>query len=185
MIITIGGAPGSGKSTVGRMLATNLNIPFFGMGEIRRKYALQQGITLEVLNERAKTDRSSDDLVDKHQADLAKHHRSFVLDSRLGFHFLPKSIKVYVTVDRRAAAQRIFDQRRDSEHWNTVEEGMLSLQKREEGDRQRYLHLYGIDPTDLSQYDLVVDSSKTNPIELMEQIISFLKKKGQQLEKSL
>ena len=62
MIITIGGAPGSGKSTVGRMLATNLNIPFFSMGDIRRAYALERGLTIEQLNELAKVDPSSDRL---------------------------------------------------------------------------------------------------------------------------
>jgi cytidylate kinase len=178
MIITIGGAPGSGKSTVGRMLATRLGVPFFSMGDIRRSYAREHGMTLTQLNELAISDPTSDYLVDEHQKELPKEVKTFVLDSRLGFKFLPQSFKVYVTVDRRAAAERIFTQRRDIEEWSSVEDGMRSLAARETGDRERYLKLYGADPADFSQYDLVLDSSKTNPLELMEEIMTFLQKKG-------
>jgi CMP/dCMP kinase len=177
MIITIGGAPGSGKSTVGRMLATNLNVPFFGMGEVRRQYALAHGMSLEELNEQAKTDPTSDHMVDNYAAELGKTLPSFVLDGRVGFHVIPHSIKIYVKVEVRVAAERIFSQRRESEHWETVEDGIESLQKREVGDRQRYMQLYRVDPTDPSHYDLVIDSTGKNPVELLEEVLAFLREK--------
>lgn len=178
MIITIGGAPGSGKSTVGRMLATRLGLPFFSMGDIRRRYALERGMTIQQLNELAVRDPESDHLVDEYQRKLPLTESSFVLDSRLGCHFLPDSIKIYLTVDRQAAAERILTQRRDSEQWDSVEEGMAALAAREEGDRKRYMRLYGIDPCDTRIYDIVIDSTGKNPLETMEEIVRVLKERS-------
>ena len=37
MIITISGLPGSGKSTIGKMLAKKLGYKFYSMGDLRGK----------------------------------------------------------------------------------------------------------------------------------------------------
>jgi len=178
LIITIGGSPGSGKSTIGRMLATRFGIPFFSMGEVRRQYALEHGMTLAELNARAEHDVTSDHLVDKFQEKLPEKYDSFIVDSRLGFHFLTQSIKIYIKVDRKVAAERIFPLRRDSEHWHTVEEGITALQARESSDKLRYMQYYGLDPADTSHYDIILDSTKTNPLEMLSQVVDFLKKRN-------
>lgn len=178
LIITIGGSPGSGKSTLGRMLAAHLGVPFFSMGELRRKYALEHHMTINELNVKAEKDPFSDKLVDEYQQTLAEKHESFVIDSRLGFHFIPRSVKLFIHIKREIAAARIFALRRDSEHWKSVEEGVRTLGEREASDKLRYKHLYKVDPSDLSQYDLVLDSSNTTPEELLEQVIAFLKEQN-------
>ena len=40
--ITISGLAGSGKSTVGRLLASKLNVPFISMGNTTRAFAQAQ-----------------------------------------------------------------------------------------------------------------------------------------------
>ena len=47
MQITIGGMPGSGKSTIGKMLAKSLGYKYYSIGEIRRELAQKRGLTME------------------------------------------------------------------------------------------------------------------------------------------
>ncbi|MDD9953066.1 MAG: AAA family ATPase [Candidatus Woesearchaeota archaeon] len=175
MIITISGDPGSGKSTLGRMLAAEFGIPFFSMGDVRREFAADQGMTITELNERAKTDATSDELVDNFQSTLPEKHESFVIDSRLGFHFIPQSVKIFVHCEPNEAARRILEQNREGESFSTVEEGAQSIVERRAMDTERYLQLYHIDPTDEAHYDFVIDSTNITPMEKMDKVLAFLK----------
>lgn len=178
VIITIHGTAGSGKSTLGKLLAARLQIPFFDMGAIRKQYALDHGMTLAELNRLGETDPSSDHLVDEYQRELPKAHPSFVITCRVGFHFLPQSVKIYVTSDLRVAAERIFPLKRAAEHWSSVEEGYGALLEREANDKVRFMNHYGLDITDLRQYDLVIDSTNESPLGMLETVLAFLRERG-------
>ena len=51
MIITISGKPGSGKSTVAKIIAAKLGLNKYSIGDLRGKMALDRGITIDELNE--------------------------------------------------------------------------------------------------------------------------------------
>ena len=104
MIITLGGTPGSGKSTVGKILAEELSYEFLSMGGIRREFAKKNGMTLEELNERAKKDPESDNMVDEYLKELAKKD-GLIIDARLGWYFIPDSFKVWVTASEEERAK--------------------------------------------------------------------------------
>jgi predicted cytidylate kinase len=179
MIITLGGEPASGKSSVGRVLAARLGLPFFSMGDIRRAYAHEHGITLEELNRRAQTDPTSDKLVDEKQATLDEEYpRGFVLDSRLGFLYLPQSLKIFLTVDARVAAERLVASERAGERAETVDEALASLSRRMREDRERYVQLYDVDYLDRSQYDLVIDTTGKTVEEIVGQVFDVIKQEG-------
>ena len=50
MIITISGTPGSGKSTVAKMIATKLGFKHYSTGDFMRQMAKERGISLEELS---------------------------------------------------------------------------------------------------------------------------------------
>jgi cytidylate kinase len=178
VIVTLGGNPGSGKSTLGKLLAAKLSVPFFSMGDIFRSYAAKQGISIEELSRRAKDDPTIDHEVDKHQASLDEEYpRGFVVDSRLGYHFVPQAVKVFVRIDPHVAAARVFAVKRAVEHWTSVEEGERSLASRQSLDRERYLELYDTDPLDLDNYDLVLDSTARTPEELLADVLAYLRER--------
>lgn len=178
MIVTIAGDPGSGKSTLAKALAKALGLPHFSMGDIFRKLAQEQGMSVEEFTRLAERDPDAwDRRIDPYQQRLPEEHPSFVMDSRLGFHFLPQSVKLYVKVDREVAAKRLFAQQRAEERMASVEDGMRHLKARQESERTRYLRLYGVDHTDPSQYDLVLDSTRLTQEETLSRVLDFLKER--------
>lgn len=178
MIITICGTPGSGKGTVGKILARKLHYKYYSMGDVRRKYALDHNMTIEELNKLAETDPSSDELVDKFQVDIGKKEDDIVVDSRLGFHFIPKSYKIFMSVDPAVGAQRIMDAHRAGENYKSLDEAMQGLRTRMDSDMKRYQALYHVNPYDTRKngYNRVIDTSESTPEELVKTILEAMKK---------
>jgi cytidylate kinase len=179
VIITIAGDPGSGKSTLARQLAARLGVPHFSMGDLYREFAQRQGLDVLEYAKRAEADPDFwDRKADAYQAELPKKHPSFVIDSRLGFHFLPQSIKIYLKVDRNEAAMRVMGDQREEERWHSAEEGVRALETRQRSELARYTRLYGLDHTDPKHFDLVLDTTHLNAEEKFEKAMEFLAQKG-------
>ena len=99
MIITISGKPGSGKSTVAELIAKRLSLKHYSIGNFMREIAKEKGISLLELGKIAEKERWVDDELDKRQIELGGREDGFVIDSRLGFHFIPKSVKIFLDVN--------------------------------------------------------------------------------------
>lgn len=175
MIITISGKAGSGKTTVGRKLAERLNYDFLSIGEIRRKIAESLNMSINEFNELSKIKKEYDTMVDEYQKKLTGN---IVLDSRLGFFFHPESVKLFVDVDYEIAVNRIYNDKRKTEQFFSIEDAKKYIKMRDNEDRDRLKALYGVDFLDLKNYDLVLNSSHKTPEELVEEIVTFLKEKN-------
>jgi cytidylate kinase len=179
MIITIAGTPGSGKSTIAELLAKRLNLKHYSIGDFMRAQARKRGVSIQQLAEQARTDRSIDDANDQQLVELAKKEDDFVIDARLGWHFIPQSVKILLMVSEDEAARRIFAARRPDEKENTtLEKTREGIRKRFASEHERYKKLYNLDYADSSHYDLVIDTTKLTPEKVVETIVDFLKKKG-------
>ena len=112
MIITISGTPGSGKSTIVKILVENLRAERIYVGGIRRELAKEKSMTLTELNEYAQTHPETDVDVDEKAAaqarKLGQGKKVVVVEGRTQYHFLPESIKIFVNVDVDEAARRIW-----------------------------------------------------------------------------
>jgi len=174
MIITIGGTAGSGKTSVAFAIAKKLGYTYFGAGEIRRRYALDHGMTLEQLNELSESDPKSDHFADECMRTLAEREDNLVVDGRVAFFFIPKSIKVFIdaTLDIRAA--RVMKDCRVEEKISCLADAKASLDKRQVSDEKRYKTLYGINAFDMSNYDLVIDSTNKVIDEVAGEIYRFV-----------
>ncbi len=91
MIITISGLPGSGKSTVGKILAKKLGYEFMSLGDLRGKIAIDRGITIDELNHLGEKEGWTDKEVDDYQREYGKTHDNLVVEGRLSFYFIPRS----------------------------------------------------------------------------------------------
>ncbi len=177
MIISISGLPGSGKTTVGKLLAKKLGFKFYSIGDLRGRMAMERGLTIDQLNEIGMKEEWTDREVDEYQKELGEKEDNLIIESRLGFHFIPESVKIFLDVDLETGARRIFkNQRPDEKRKESVKEIMRALKKRIENDRMRYKKYYGIeDFMNRSHYDIVIDTTNLEIEQVVEKILKMLK----------
>jgi predicted cytidylate kinase len=175
MIITISGIAGSGKSTVAKLLAKKLNYKHYSTGDFMREIAKQRKLTLLELSKQAETNNSIDKELDKKQIELGKTKDNFVIDSRLGFHFIKNSKKVFLKVDLKEAAKRILKEKRKHEQYNDISESEKKIITRINSEDKRYKEYYNINYKDKKHYDLIIDTTNIKPEEIIKKIIEIVK----------
>jgi len=177
MIITISGKPGSGKTTAAKRIAKELGYKHLSMGDLRGRIAQRHGMTIDELNEIGKKEDWTDKEADAELVKIGKKEDDYVIDTWIGFHFIPKSIKIFLEVDEGVGAERIFkDQRPDEPKKKTAEEVEKMLKERIENSRARYKKWYKIDYLDKANYDLIIDTTKMKKKEVADKILKFIKK---------
>ena len=173
-VISIAGELASGKGTVSKLLAKDLNYTVYRNGEYVRKLAKDKGLDItsfnEYLNEHPEIDRQ----IEKSAAEYAKEHDNFIIDARLGWYAVPNSFKVYLTIDIDIAAKRAFNDpdRKSTEKFNSVEEQKQDMIRRYNMENERYFKLYNVRKEDKSNYDFVIDTSNKTPDEVKQEILS-------------
>jgi cytidylate kinase len=161
-IITIAGSPGSGKSSTARAIASALGFQHYSSGDLFRQLAAQRGESVEATNISAEIQRDIDLKVDALLQEMYRTEDKLVIDSRMAWHWMPASFKVFLLLDPDTAARRIFShlqrEGRISEDANSVEEVRKSIDRRFESEQKRYRALYGVNFTDPLNFDIVVDT---------------------------
>lgn len=176
--ITITGDLGSGKSAVSRILCERTGFQYISTGRIQRQLAQELGIDTLEMNRRADTDPSIDERIDGIFVDLGKNQDSYVVDSRMAWFFLPESFKVYLKTDIHVAVDRILgDPNRNSEQYDDRDEAIRKITARKQSENERFLTKYGADCSDLTNFNLVVDTTKRTPEEVAALIIKGLETK--------
>jgi len=178
MIITISGFPGSGKSTVGKLLAKKLDYEYLSIGDLRGKIAIKHNLTIDQLNKIGEKESWTDDEVDQELRRIGKEEDNYVIDTRIGYHFIPDSVKVFLDADIETGAERIFKgpRRPDEKKYSSIGALKGELKQRIKSDKKRYKKWYDIDFTDKSNYDIVIDTTDLTPDEVVKKILDFIKK---------
>lgn len=177
-IISLGGELASGKGTTSVILSESLGYGIYRNGEYFRKLAKESGMDVTEFNEYVKDHPEIDIQIEKSAAEYAKTHDNFIIDARLGFYAVPESFKVYLTVDINESARRAFNDpnRKSTENFATVEEQKQDILRRYKMENERYWNLYHVHKEDLSNYDLVIDTTNLKPQEVAEKIETEYKK---------
>jgi len=176
MIITIGGRSGAGKTSVARILAKKLGYKFYSMGDLRGKMAMERGMTIDELNEIGNKEIWTDKKVDEFQRRIGKTENNFVIEGWLSFYFIPHSFKVFLEVDPRVGAKRIFkDQRPDEPKQKTIAGVLKMIKKRMAESQKRYKKYYHVDCFNTKCYDLVINTTNLTINQVVNKIISELK----------
>ncbi|HYZ91483.1 MAG TPA: cytidylate kinase family protein [Actinomycetota bacterium] len=172
MIVTVGGLPGTGTSTLCRLLERELGLPYVYAGQIFRQEAAARGLTLAELNELAGSDSTVDRQLDERQLELLKKG-NVILEGRMSGWLAHTNgidaLTVWVTCDAEERIRRLVD--RDG---GDPEEQRRATDKRVEQEQDRYRRFYGAEVDDQTIYDLVLDSTSTPPAELVRRVLEEL-----------
>jgi cytidylate kinase len=180
MNITITGNLGSGKSSVAKILREK-GYEIISTGNIFRQLAMDKGLSVEEFNKQVNEaarngDRSVDKLIDDTTTKIGMERDHIVFDSRLAWHFAPQSFKVFVITDIDEASRRVFNdsQRANSESYASQEACKKALINRQKLETVRYKEIYNIDYYDMSNYNLVIESTNASPTEIAQEILDRL-----------
>tara|TARA_Y100000034_G_C6791147_1_gene354231 strand:+ start:256 stop:780 length:525 start_codon:yes stop_codon:yes gene_type:complete len=174
MRITISGTPGSGKSVASKYLSKKLKFKHYGIGDLMRDFAKKKKLGLIELSKMLEKDSTLDKKFNEDIKRLNKEN-NFILDSRLGFFFIKKGIHIFLDADFGVRAERIFKDKRKLESFKKVDDVKKEIKKRLSLERNRFRKLYKVDFTDLSHYDLVIDTTGMNAKLISEIILKYLK----------
>lgn len=174
MVITISGVPGSGKTSVGKMLAKKLGLRFYSVGDLSTEVALKRGLMLDELHAIDEKDSQTDNYLDAYQTELGRNQDNFVIEGRLSWHFIPKSFKIFLDCDIKEAARRTLSSKAErpdediSSNLTAIEQGIVD---RLASDDRRYKKYYGLDYLDKKNYDLILDTTTLMGVESVAEAI--------------
>jgi predicted cytidylate kinase len=163
-IISLTGDLGSGKSTVGEMLAQKWGVRRYYAGGWLRNWGAARGLSILEASRAAAADPTIDDQIDAAFRDMAQSNEDAIAEGRVAWHFLPQSFKIKLTVCPQLAAERIYrDKKRSSENVDTPDQIIDSIRARKENEVTRYKKIYGIDMENDANYNLIIDTSSVTP----------------------
>ncbi|NQU98503.1 cytidylate kinase family protein [Candidatus Woesearchaeota archaeon] len=177
MIITVTGFPGAGNTSLGMMLAKKLNYKFYSAGNMRKKMAVEHGMTLAEFNKLGEREDWTDKKVDNYLISVGKKEDNFVLDAKIGEYLVPDALKVFLKANLHVRAERVMKTKRKSEPFKTIEEAEKFLVQRVESDKKRYMKYYNHDAYNEKNFDLVLDTTNTNLEEEADIVLKEIRKK--------
>jgi len=188
MIITISGVPGSGKSSVAKILAEKLGYDRIYIGGLQREIAKQKGITLEQLQKLEEKDPSLDKKVDDRIRENAMAKDNIIIESRTAAGLFRKwklkksAVHVFLKCDLKVSARRIFSQKnkegclvRNERQVLSEREQMKDVKDRMRSESKRYKKYYGFDCYDESLYDIIIDTTKMTIKESADAVLMLMK----------
>jgi predicted cytidylate kinase len=172
--ITISGTPGSGKSTVGRLLSEKTGLKYVYSGDIFRKTAKKYNMSLEEFGSYCETHKEVDKELDDYQLEILRNG-NVIIEGRItgwiAYRNNIPALKVILDADIETRAGRIVN--RES---GDVEKRKQEMLNREKSEALRYKKYYNIDLKDTSIYDLVIDSADKTPDEIVDLVTQKIKR---------
>ncbi len=167
MKITISGPPGSGKTTVAKILSEKLGIKLISVGSVFRQLATEKKMSLEEFSKFAEGNPEVDVMIDKMQKEMAEKEEKAIIEGRLsGWMVKDAKLRVYIFADAEVRYGRIA--KREGREINEVRR---ETKLREEIEKRRYQKFYGIDVDDWKIYDLIVNSTRISAEKIAEIIL--------------
>jgi cytidylate kinase len=151
-------------------VAAALGLEHVYAGDIFRRQAEAQGLSLEEYTRRAETDHSIDRALDEQMCRRATQGNA-VLEGRLAAFMADaagaRALRVFLNATETVRAARITG--REGGETGTRQR---EIQVREASDARRYREIYGVDYHDPERYDLVLETDGATPEELAAAIVA-------------
>ncbi|MCK4381159.1 MAG: AAA family ATPase [Candidatus Lokiarchaeota archaeon] len=176
MILSISGLHGTGKSTIGKLIADKLGIQYYSTGQAFRDLAQEMNMTLEEYSKYVEENPEIDKDLDNKIIGIAKKG-NIIIDSQLSGYIL-KSVadfKVLLICPLEVRIKRMTE--RDN---TTYEQKLKETKLREKSELERFKHLYNIDLSDQKEiqhiYDLILNTENLTVEKIVEKILLTLER---------
>ena len=181
LVITVSGPHGTGKSTYARALAEALGLRYVSAGELFRKLAQENAMSLEAFSKYAANNATIDKLIDERTRAEAKKG-NVVVDAQLGAWLLKGEADVRLLL---LAADDVRFSRIANRDRVPLETAKRETLMREQIQRGRYKKYYNIDVTDLTVYNLKLatdlDSIDGTKATILREILKLLNRQSFEL----
>jgi predicted cytidylate kinase len=175
VLITISGLPGSGKTTVARLVAHALGLEHVYAGDIFRRRAEAAGMSLDAYQRLAERDHSIDRALDDEMRQRARAGDA-VLEGRLAAFVAEEAgvpaLRVFLDAPEAVRAARIV-----TREGGDAAARLRETQAREASDARRYQEIYGVDYHDPQKYDLVLATDGRAPDDLAREIVEHARRR--------
>lgn len=172
--ITISGTPGSGKTTVSRLLEKKLGLKYIYSGDVFREMAKKYNMSLEDFGKYCEKHRDVDQQLDDYQLEMLKKG-NVIVEGRIAGWIAHRNnilaLKVLIDADVETRAKRVVNREQGD-----VKKREKEIVTREKSEATRYKKYYNIDLKDTSIYDAVIDSGNKTPEEIVDIIIKKIKR---------
>ncbi|MHA2193820.1 MAG: (d)CMP kinase [Candidatus Thorarchaeota archaeon] len=148
-VITVGGLHGTGKSSIADAIAKRFNLRRMSAGVIFRQLAKERDLTLEEFSRVAAGDEGIDRLIDDKLREEAEKGNA-VIDGQLAAWMAGDNADLKILLIA------------------SVENRIRRISERD--GKARYLEYYGVDVSDHSVYDLIINTNKYD----LEEVIAIV-----------
>ncbi len=171
--ISLSGLAGSGKTTIGKLLAEKLSFKFISIGNFSREFAKKEyDMNINEFQDFCKTNPKIDYEIDDEFSKFCNANNNLIIDYRLAHHFVKNSFNVFLIVSEKEAVRRLQNANRQSEFSSNknsfIKEKMNDRNKKMQ---KRFLDIYNTDFTLLDNYHLVVNTNQCSDFEDITNII--------------
>ncbi|MFX0073507.1 MAG: (d)CMP kinase [Candidatus Hermodarchaeota archaeon] len=175
MILTISGLHGTGKSTIGKLIAESLGIKYYSTGEAFRDLAKEMNMGLEEFTKYVEKHPEIDEKLDNKVLEIAKKG-NVIIDSQLSGYLLKNiaDFKILLTCPLEIRVKRMAE--RDNVSY---EECLNETINREKSELDRFKEIYGIDLGNTKKikelYDIILEIEGLSIDEVLNYILNQFK----------
>ncbi len=176
MILAISGLHGTGKTSIGKIIAESLGLKYYSTGQAFRDLAKEMNMTLEEFTAHVEAHPQIDKKLDEKILEIAKEG-NIIIDSQLSAYILETiaDFKILLRCPLKTRVKRMVERDQTS-----YEEKLNETVVREKSEHERFKELYNVDLGDLDNenkiYDLIIDTETLSIEGVLDKILAVIKK---------